>query len=109
MIADRKKAIEEYNTMVSYMQKKDDKPINIEELKEVQDVKKRILEINEALLIEFASYDKNRFDAINKIMSCNYYIELEKAKKVQDFIKQQETNFPLYGPGSSLLLSSKTN
>eukprot|EP00826_Nyctotherus_ovalis_P061270 TRINITY_DN86_c0_g2_i1.p1 TRINITY_DN86_c0_g2~~TRINITY_DN86_c0_g2_i1.p1 ORF type:complete len:212 (+),score=58.12 TRINITY_DN86_c0_g2_i1:558-1193(+) len=108
MAVGRKKVIDDYNTLLNYIQSKESENEQ-QNIQEAQKLKDRVLEINKALLIEFSNYDKNRLKALDKIMSCNYYVDMEKAKKMKEFVKQQESNFLLYGSGTSLLLSSKIN
>jgi len=72
----------------------------------MENFKIQILNFNKSLDEENEKFDKHRMESLNKIMSISCYAQREKAKKIIDFVSDQQKGIALYEYSSSIEESS---
>ena len=109
MAEERKRYVDKYICLENHINENTKQNLKIaESLKEESnELKIIILKLNEGLNREFDCFENNRAEALNKIIGCYSHTEIERAKIIGKFATQEKLQFPIYGPGTSLLISSK--
>ena len=109
MAEERKRYVDKYICIENRINEDTKQGLKIAEniKEESNELKIIILKLNEGLNSEFDCFENNRAETLNKIIGCYSHTEIERAKIIGKFAAQEKIQFPIYGPGTSLLISSK--